>query len=60
MGFRLTENGEKTVYGKVAYVADTPTDIAKLPVKDAPGSTCFVISNSSVYMLNTQKQWVEI
>ena len=22
MGFRLTENGEKTVYGKVAYVYD--------------------------------------
>jgi len=60
MGFKITENGEKPIYGKVSYIADTASDISDLPITDAPGSTCFVIADSSVYMLNTQRRWIEI
>ena len=60
MGYILSENGNKPTYGKVSYTADTVADVANLPTTDKPGSTCLVISNSSVYILNTQKVWVEL
>ena len=60
MSFKLSDNGNKPVYGKVSYVADTRADVANVPITDAAGSTCFVIGDSSVFMLNTQKQWKEI
>lgn len=60
MGYFLSENGNKPAYGKVSYVADTAADIANLPKTDKPGSTCFVIATSDVYMLNTKQKWVLI
>ena len=43
------------------YIADSITDIQNLPTNGVtPGSTCFVIENSALYMLNSQKQWISI
>lgn len=43
------------------YVADTPDDIKDLPTKKIqPGSICIVVSTSQVYMLNGEKEWVEL
>ena len=42
---------------------DTKEDVATITADypDAkPGSTCFVIESSSVYMLNNNKEWKEI
>ena len=43
-------------------IADTIADIANLPGKEkcAIGSNCFVIENSSVYMLGNDNIWHEI
>lgn len=39
-------------------VADTDADVQNIPVDlYDPGTTCIVIENSTVYMLNTQKEW---
>lgn len=52
--------GGQTQYNVVELVVDTVAEIANLPINVAPGSTCFVIENSSVYMLNSIGQWIEI
>ena len=54
-------NGKKIAYGIKHYNLDTEADLQQL-AKDAKymGSTCFVISTSKYYMLNSQMKWVEI
>ena len=42
------------------YCCDTREDLAKLPTGDGAGSTCIVIEDSSVHMLNSEGQWKEI
>lgn len=54
-----TENGVQK-YGVIHLVADTPNDLSNLPTTAAIGSTCFVISTSKTYMLNSSKEWIEV
>lgn len=56
---RIDENGAAK-YGVVSLAVDTPAEMATLPTDFAAGSTVIVISTSSVYMLNSGKEWVEI
>ena len=59
----MISQGDTTTYEIVSLVADTEADIATIAedYPDAkPGSTCFVIETSSVYMLNNNKEWKEI
>ena len=54
-------NGEKIAYGIKHYNLDTPADLEKLPTaNEFMGCTCFVISTSKYYMLNSDHQWVQI
>ena len=53
----IIEQNGKTTYNVVELAADTEADILDLSTEYAQGSTCFVIENSSVYMLNGNKQW---
>lgn len=54
-------NGNKITYGIKHYNLDDETDLKKLPVADEyMGCTCFVISTSKYYMLNSKKEWIEI
>lgn len=54
-------NGERITYGIKHYNLDTEADLANLPKgKKAMGCTCFVISTSKYYMLNSEQKWVEI
>lgn len=47
--------------GVVEITADTVNDIDELPTTGiSAGSTCFVIENSSVYMLGNDEVWHEI
>ena len=57
----IGSNGQKIAYGIKHYNLDTEADLQQL-AKDAKymGSTCFVISTSKYYMLNSQMKWVEI
>lgn len=54
-------NGQRIAYGIKHYNLDTEADLELLKKRTEPmGSTCFVISTSKYYMLNSQKKWVEI
>lgn len=54
-------NGERISYGIKHYNLDTEADLAKLPTaNEFMGCTCFVISTSKYYMLNSDRKWVQI
>ena len=54
-------NGQRIAYGIKHYNLDDEADLAKLPTnKETMGCTCFVISTSKYYMLNSQMRWIEI
>ena len=43
------------------FVCDTIADIANLPTESVyPGSVALVAENSSVYILNASREWVEL
>lgn len=41
-----------------SYIADTPEDLAKLPKTCSMGSTCYIISNATKYMVNSKGEWI--
>lgn len=54
-------NGKRIAYGIKHYNLDTEADLAEMPrSNEYMGSTCFVISTSKYYMLNSSLEWVEI
>jgi len=60
MGYSSYQNSDNVVPYYMAFVADMLTDVNKLPTNCAPGSTCIVIENSSLWMLGTDNQWHEM
>ena len=60
MAVTLYKNGDNTQSKVVELVADTVADIASLDTSYMPGSTCVVISDSSVYMLGPDAIWHEL
>lgn len=56
-----TQGGSAPTYLN-EYIADTVADVMDLPhsPRCMVGSTCFVIENSSVYMLGNDNIWHEI
>ena len=54
---QLTSSGERSFY------ADAESDISDLPTTDdypgglCPGSDCFVIETSNIYMLDSDRNW---
>ena len=58
----IKQSGKGIAY-LTEFIADALSDIISLPhLKDdvAAGSTCFVIENSTVYMLGNDDIWHEI
>ena len=47
------------IYNILQYCCDTRENFAKFPTKDSARSTCIVINDSSVYMLDLEEQWKE-
>ena len=45
---------------KILVATKHREDLAKLPTGDGAGSTCIVIEDSSVHMLDSKGQWKEI
>ena len=59
----MISQGDTTTYEVVSLVADTEADVATITADYPdvkPGSSCFVIEGSKVYMKNSQGNWVEI
>lgn len=55
----VSQNGD-VKYNVVEFVVDMPADIKNLPTTVAMGSSALVLSNSEVYVLNGEKEWVKI
>lgn len=56
--YYITRNADKSAAYVAELIADTDADVQDIPVDlYEPGTTCIVIENSTVYMLNTQKEW---
>ena len=58
--YNIIRQGDTDQNNILQYCCDTREDLAKLPTKDGAGSTCIVIEDSSVYMLDSKGQWKEI
>ena len=56
---KTSQSGHAT-YGLKEFIIDTVNDLKYLPVNVPMGSTAFCIENSSVYMINSSGEWVEI
>ncbi len=53
--------GQQIAYGIKHYNLDDEADLQILAKRnEVMGCTCFVISTSKYYMLNSKMQWVEI
>lgn len=60
MGFSVFSNSGQKAYGIKNFIVDTPSDIDNLSTDYTPGCMAFVISNSSYYMLNHDRQWTKV
>jgi hypothetical protein len=58
--FNIYSNSNKISYGIKKYIVDTIKEISNLPANIIPGSSAFIIEDSSTYILNNQKQWIKI
>ena len=57
----IGSNGQRIAYGIKHYNLDTEEDLYRLRTAgEKMGCTCFVISTSKYYMLNSQFKWIEI
>ena len=57
----IASNGQRIAYGIKHYNLDTEADLSKIHAeRERMGCTCFVISTSKYYMLNSKLQWIEI
>ena len=60
MGYKLYKNDNGYPGYHAEFVADARADIASLPTDCEVGSSCIVIEDSSVWMLNTEHVWTEL
>lgn len=59
--YTATMQGNKVMPYVNELVADTLDDLEKINVSTlAPGSICIIIDSSQVFMLNTQREWVQL
>jgi hypothetical protein len=58
--FNRTSVGGRATYNALEYVCDSDSDIMNLPTDIPMGSTAFVISTHKLFMLNGDKEWVEV
>lgn len=56
----ITSNSGDTAYGLKSFVIDTKEDLDYLPINVPMGSTAFCVEDSSIYMINSSGEWVEI
>ena len=57
---REEKEGYYDIYNILQYCCDTREDLIKLSTKNGARSTCIVINDSFVYMLDSEEQWEEI
>ena len=60
MGYKLYKNDNGYPGYHSEYVVDTRAEMKDVPTTCETGSTCIVLEDSSVWMLDTEKHWKEI
>lgn len=61
MGFYLKQQSSRMDYSYREYILDKEEDLNKVPTHTcSPGSVCFVIETSNVYMLDNNQEWKKI
>lgn len=61
MGVYLDKQASRIDYNHKEFILDTIADLDSIIAEScSPGSTCFIIETSSVYMLDNNKEWKEI
>lgn len=58
--YTIVQQGDTVESYIIECVCDTRQDIDTLPNNWKSGSSCIVIEDSSVWMLNNQKIWTEL
>lgn len=59
--YSIRKQGDTVQTYVMEVIADTVADIANLPTKEwGAGSTCFVLEDSSNWMLGSDKVWHKI
>lgn len=58
--FSIMKENNKIYNGLTEFIADSSDDLENLPTDVSPGSQCLIIEPFSVYVLNNQKQWIQI
>lgn len=60
MGYIIANIGNSSNIPCWDIRCDTEQDLGELDVKRIPpGSTVYIIENSTLYMLNSKKEWIE-
>lgn len=60
MGYIIANIGNSSNIPCWDIRCDTKWDLGELDVKKIPpGSTAYIIENSTLYMLNSKKEWIE-
>lgn len=54
-----TTTGGAPVYNLKLFYLDTLNDVGGLPTNCAVGSKAYIIEDSSLYMLNSEKRWIK-
>jgi hypothetical protein len=55
----LSTNGQ-VQYDHDEWIVDTPEDLDTIPPHSGMGSIVFVISTATLYMKNSEGEWVEV
>lgn len=59
--YNIKQQGDTVQNGIIEFVADTRADIDNVPTDIGQmGSTCLVIEDSSVWILDSDKKWHEL
>ena len=58
--YKITKNNGHIAYDVKEFVLDTDDDLVDLPLDCGQGSTAFVISSKSMYILNSSREWVKL
>ena len=56
---KIIKNRDRTSPYRVSIIADYLSDINELSTEHEVGSTCIVLENKSIWILNGEKAWVE-
>ena len=58
MAFILYKQDGEILYGIKEFLIDSEEDLKDLPLNIKSGSSAFILSSGSIYILNKDKKWI--